>query len=94
MEKDSIIEAVPNKGQPGDTTRTTSKQTGGITHNVHHVLNELKIPKDWRLFLSRNENKSNLVECYSSHSSPVQVHICTKISTCTSVEGLGEKHML
>ena len=42
------------------------KKTSGIRDAVDHVLPDLEIPKDWRLLLSRKENKLNLVLFLSS----------------------------
>ena len=46
---------------------TREKRTSCSKANIHHVLLYGTVPKDWRLFLSRDENKASLAECHSNY---------------------------
>ena len=46
---------------------TREKRTSCSKANIHQVLLDGTVPKDWRLFLSRDENKAALAECYSNY---------------------------
>ena len=46
-------------------SHTRAKRYGKSEGNVIHVIPDATIPKNWKLFLSRNENKSGLAKFYS-----------------------------
>lgn len=47
------------------SARFTLARYGKSEGNVIHVIPDATIPKNWKLFLSRNENKSGLAKFYS-----------------------------
>ena len=48
-------------------SHTRQKRYGNFEANIVHILPNAMIPKDWKRFLSINENKSNLAKYYTKY---------------------------
>ena len=48
-------------------TEARGKRAKGRPAILYHVTPEASVPKDWKSFLSREENKTALVKCYTNH---------------------------